>query len=87
MRSVQSTWFEPNDLALYERNEDVETEHERPTMQEIYSIREQGADKEILDLKIGFKMEQKKYLIMDKVVYYFLLSDVESVVRLYVPSY
>ena len=50
--------------------------YERPTLLGIGMIREQASDKKILDLKSRLKngkatkAKQKKYLVMDEVVYY-----------------
>ena len=55
-------------------------------------IGEQASHKDILDLKARIKngkatkMEQKKFILMDEIVYYLSQLDDEPLIRLYVPS-
>jgi len=91
--AINSNHFEPRDFASYIRETSQPTEFERPILPDVDMIREQDSDKDILELKNRIKkgkatkLEQKKYLIMDDVLYYLSQTDDEPVVRLYIPSH
>ena len=56
-------------------------------------IRDQESDKDILDLKGRIKngrvtkTEQKKFILIDEIVYYLSQPNDEPLIRLYVPSH
>ena len=90
--AINSNEFEPRQFAAYKDDVASTTAYERPTIEGIQLVREQEADRDILELKYRLrngkatKLEQKKFIIMDEIVYYLSQPDDEPVVRLYVPS-
>ena len=91
--AINSNHFEPRYFASYKSEAPHPIELEKPVLPGIDMIREQDADKDIIDLKNRIKkgratkLEQKKYIIMDEVVYYLSQPDDEPMLRLYVPSH
>ena len=91
--AINSNLIEPKEFASYKNPDESSMTHERPTLQGIDMIREQESDKEILDLKSRLKngrakkIEQKKYIVMDEIVYYLSQPDDEPLIRLYIPSH
>ena len=89
--AINSNHFEPKQFASY-ANDNSSMTYERPTLTGIDIISEQESDKDILDLKVRIKngratkMEQKKFILMDEIVYYLSQPDDEPLIRLYVPS-
>ena len=65
--------------------------YEPPTLPGIDIIRKQESDKDILDLKSRIKngratqTEQKKFILMDEIVYHLSQPDDEPLIRLYMP--
>lgn len=91
--AINSNLMEPEEFAFDENVENSSEAPERPTLQGIDIIREQESDKNILDLKMRLKngratkTEQKRYIVMDEVVYYLSQPDDEPLIRLYIPSH
>lgn len=91
--AINSNQFEPKEFASYKNDDDPVATHERPTIQGLDLISEQDADRDIFELKRRIKgskaskLEQKKYILMDEIVYYLSQPDDEPVFRLYVPSH
>ena len=90
---INSNQFEPKEFASYERDDDPASTSERPIIQGLDLISEQEEDRDISELKRRIKggkatkLERKKYILMDDIVYYLSEPDDDPVFRLYVPSH
>ena len=87
VRAINSNLIEPKEFASYGNADDSSEMPAQPTLQE------KESDQDILDLKIRLrkgratKAEQKKYIVMEDIVYYLSQPDDEPLIRLYVPSH
>ena len=86
--AINSNLLEPKEFFPSKNVADTEMTHKRPSLQRIDIIREQESDQDILDLNSRIKnardtkLEQKKYIAMDEIMYYLSWRrNFDSVVR------
>lgn len=91
--AINSNRFEPREFVSHKDDEGSPVVSERPTLSGLDMCKEQDADSQIVELKKRMrsgktsKMEEKKYIIMDDIVYYLSTPDDDPVIRLYIPSH
>ena len=94
INAINSNRLNPGEFASYKDNqEENRPEFKRPTMEGFNIIAEQESDEEIVSLKKrvnnekASKLEQKKFIILEGVLYYLSQPEEEPILRLYVPSH